>query len=216
MNHPSSSSSIESSDGLNFILESSFFSDDSPILEETVLDNQSQLKSFELALKLRQEGRASLSKRPRKKKRFIRRDREDAHDRLHRDYFAYDSIYNDTCFRRRFRMRKHLLLRIVDALASRFEYFQLRYDGVSQCGLSPLTKCTAVMRILAYGISVDCIDEYLKIGESTAMECMNNFAAGVVQVFGGEYLRKPTQADVDRLLQVVEAHDFPGILRSID
>jgi len=45
---------------------------------------------------------------------------------------------------------------------------------------------------------------------------MNNFAAGVVQVFGGEYLRKPTQADVDRLLQVVEAHDFPGILRSID
>jgi len=32
-----------------------------------------------------------------------------------------------------------------------------------------------------------------------------NFAAGVIQVFGEEYLRKPAQADVDRLLQVTEA-----------
>ena len=68
--------------------------------------------------------------------------------------------------------------------------------------LSPLTKCTAAIRILAYAISADCVDEYLNIGESTAMECMKNFAAGVIQVFGEEYLRKPTQADVDRLLAV--------------
>jgi len=60
------------------------------------------------------------------------------------------------------------------------------------------------------------VDEYLKIGESTAMECMKNFAAGVIQVFGEEYLQKPTQADVDRLLAVAEARDFPGMLRSID
>lgn len=152
MSHPSSSSSTESSDGLSFILESSFSSDDLLILE-TVLDNQSQLKSFKLDLKLRQEGRALSSKRPRKKKRFIQRDREDAHDRLHRDYFADDSIHNDTHFRHRFWMRKHLFLRIVDALSSRCEYFQLRYDGVGWRGLSPLTKCTAAMRMLAYGIS---------------------------------------------------------------
>ena len=113
-------------------------------------------------------------------------------------------------------MRKHLFLRIVDALSSRFEYFQLRYDGIGRRGLSPLTKCTAAMRMLAYGVSADCVDEYLNIGGSTAMECMKNFAAGVIQVFGDEYLRKPTQADVDRLLQVVDARDFPGMLGSID
>jgi len=70
--------------------------------------------------------------------------------------------------------------------------------------------------MLAYGISADCIDEYLKIGESTAIECMKNFAAGVIQVFGEEYLRKPTQADVDLLLAVAEARDFPGMLGSND
>ena len=75
--------------------------------------------------------------------------------------------------------------------------------------MSPLTKCTAAIRILAYGISADCVDEYLKIGESTAIECMENFATGVIQVFGVEYLRKPTQADVDRLLAIAEASDSP-------
>lgn len=104
----------------------------------------------------------------------------------------------------------------MDALSSQFEYFQLRYDGVGRHGLSPLTKCTATMHMLAYGISADCVTEYLKIGESTAMEWMKNFATSVIQVFGDEYLRKPTQADVDRLLQVAEARDLLGMLGSID
>jgi len=48
------------------------------------------------------------------------------------------------------------------------------------------------------------------------MECMKNFTAGVIQVFGDKYKRQPTQVDVDRLLQVAETHDFPGMLGSID
>jgi len=62
--------------------------------------------------------------------------------------------------------------------------------------------------MLAYGISADCVNEYLKIGESTAKECMKNFATGVIQVFGEESLWKPTQANLDRLLAVAEAGDF--------
>ena len=50
---------------------------------------------------------------------------------------------------------------------------------------------------VAYGISVDCVDECLNIIESTTMEYMKNLAAGIIQVFGDEYLKKPTQADVD-------------------
>ena len=150
------------------------------------------------------------------KKRFIKRDREAAHNRLYKDYFAEDALYNAQHFRRRFRMRRHLFLRIVEALGHHSEYFQLMYDAIGKHGLSPLTKCTAAMRMLAYGVAADCVDEYLKIGASTAMECLKQFALGVVQVFGEEYLRKPNQADVDRLLQVAEARDFPGMLGSID
>ena len=46
--------------------------------------------------------------------------------------------------------------------------------------------------MLAYGISADCFDKYLKIGKSTAMKCMKNFATAIIQVFGEEYLRRPT------------------------
>jgi len=72
------------------------------------------------------------------------------------------------------------------------------------------------MRILAHGIAVDCVDEYLKIGASTALECMKKFYSAIIKVFGEEYLWKPNQADIDRQLQVAEAHDFPSMLGCID
>ena len=68
--------------------------------------------------------------------------------------------------------------------------------------------------MLTYSILADCVNEYLKIGESTTIECMKKFTAGVIQVFGEEYLLKPTQADVDRLLVVAEARDFPSMLEA--
>ena len=70
--------------------------------------------------------------------------------------------------------------------------------------------------MLAYGTTADCVDAYLKIGSSTAKKCIKNCALGVIEVFGNEYLRKPNQADVDRLVQVAEAWDFSGMLGSID
>ena len=67
---------------------------------------------------------------PRAKKRRIKRDREAAHDRLYKDYFAEDSVYNEHQFRRKFRMRRHLFLRIVEAHGNHSEYFQVRYDVI--------------------------------------------------------------------------------------
>lgn len=34
-------------------------------------------------------------------------------------------------------------------------------------------KCTAAMRMLAYGTPADALDEYLKIGKCTALECLD-------------------------------------------
>jgi len=70
--------------------------------------------------------------------------------------------------------------------------------------------------MLAYGIAADCVNEYLKIGASTALECMKKFCSTIIEVFREDYLRKPNQADVDRLLQVAEARDFLGMLGCID
>ena len=72
------------------------------------------------------------------------------------------------------------------------------------------------MRMLAYGIVTNCVDEYLKIVASTALECLKNFSVGVVQTFRQDYLRKATQVDIHHLLAIIETRDFPRMLGSID
>ena len=47
----------------------------------------------------------------------------------------------------------------------------MRYDVVGRLGLSPLQKCTIVIRILAYGSPADCLDEYVKIDKCSATRC---------------------------------------------
>ena len=142
-----------------------------------------------------------------------RRDREEASHlvQLVDDYFSENPLYSDKIFRRRFRMTRPLFLRIVNALGEWSSYFTARKDALNRQGLSPLQKCTTAICQLGNGSLVDQLDEYLKIGDSTAVECMKMFVQGVIDKFGGEYLRRPTTVDVERLLQIGESHGFPGM-----
>jgi hypothetical protein len=56
-------------------------------------------------------------------KRYIPRNREQAHDDLVANYFSANPIYTDEMFRRRFRMNRPLFLRIVDGLSNWSPYF---------------------------------------------------------------------------------------------
>ncbi|XP_057803484.1 uncharacterized protein LOC131018792 [Salvia miltiorrhiza] len=132
--------------------------------------------------------------RPRKKRTVVRRDREGGAECLHRDYFSVEPVYGPQLFRRRFRMSRELFLRIVNALEVD-PYFQQRPDAIGRLSFSPIQKCTAAVRQLAYETAVDCCDEYLRIGETTALECLKKFCKAVVRIFGGTYLRRPTIAD---------------------
>ena len=49
----------------------------------------------------------------------INRNRESAHRRLYRDYFADESVYDSTNFKRRFRLSRNLFMRICSALENR-------------------------------------------------------------------------------------------------
>jgi hypothetical protein len=192
----------------------------SKIIQEYVAE-QSILDSFvrSLTVKIKTAFSIGVSKRRYSRRKTIRRDHEGAHERLVEDYFAEEPMYPDSMFRTRFCMNKRLFLRIVDALGQWSQYFTYRADCAGRIGLSPLQKCTAAMHILAYGTPADALDEYLKIEKCTALECMDKFTpggGGVIEVFGGEYLRRPSHEDVESLLQVNEARVFLGMLESID
>ena len=48
-------------------------------------------------------------------------------------------------------------------------------------------KITAVLRMLAYGVTANFRDEYVRIGESTAMKSLKKFVKAVVDIFFKEY-----------------------------
>ncbi|XP_075507568.1 uncharacterized protein LOC142544399 [Primulina tabacum] len=113
-------------------------------------------------------------------------------------------------------MSRNIFLRIVDEVKNHDIYFTQRSDSVGCLGLSTIQKTTAALRILAYALPADATDEYIKIGESTAIQCMQRFCRAVVEVFAEQYLRSPTADDVARLLYIGKQRGFPGMLGSLD
>uniref|UniRef100_A0A0D3B0Q4 DDE Tnp4 domain-containing protein n=1 Tax=Brassica oleracea var. oleracea TaxID=109376 RepID=A0A0D3B0Q4_BRAOL len=113
-------------------------------------------------------------------------------------------------------MSKSLFLRIVHRLSTEVAYFAPTQDAVGRSSLSPLQKCTAAIRQLAYGGGADTVDEYVRLGETTARKCLHQFTAGIIHLFGDEYLRRPTAEDLERLLAKGEERGFPGMIGSID
>ena len=187
--------------------DSSSYSDDSNDLAPSNIMNQyvceqSVLDSFAKRLSMKIKARLSggMSKRRYGPRKSICRDHVGAHQRLVEDYFAVKPLYPESMFRTRFRMNRRLFLRIVNSLGQWSPYFTYRTDCAGRVGLSPLQKCIAAMRMLAYGTPADALDEYLKIGKCTALECLDKFARGVIEVFGGEYLRSPTREDLEHIL----------------
>ncbi|XP_024004398.1 uncharacterized protein LOC112081857 [Eutrema salsugineum] len=153
---------------------------------------------------------------PRKRRAYIERNREEGHNRLWNDYFAENSTSPANLFRRRFRMNKPLFMHIVERLSTEIPYFQQRNDGSGRPGLSALQKCSAAIRLLAYGTAFDTVDEYLRLGATTARKCLEHFVEGIIALFGDEYRRRPTPQDLQRLLAIGESRGFPGMIGSID
>ena len=86
----------------------------------------------------------------RKRRRYIQRQREAAHQRLMQDYFDENALFEGYYFRRRFRMHKDLFMRIVEGVTSVSEYMQQRADARGTLGFDEIQKCTDVFRMLAY------------------------------------------------------------------
>uniref|UniRef100_A0A0D3BIL9 Myb-like domain-containing protein n=1 Tax=Brassica oleracea var. oleracea TaxID=109376 RepID=A0A0D3BIL9_BRAOL len=138
------------------------------------------------------------------------------HLRLWNDYFSDTPTYPENLFRRRFRMNKPLFMCIVDHFSNEVQFFRQKQDVTGRLGLSALQKCSTAIRVLAYGSALDAVDEYLRLGATTARLCVENFVEVIINLFGDEYLRRPTLADLQRLLHIGELRGFPGMIGSND
>ncbi|XP_042035211.1 uncharacterized protein LOC121781554 [Salvia splendens] len=152
----------------------------------------------------------------RAKRRYIERKREEGHHTIFEQYFAEDPIYPPDFFRTKYRMRKPLFEKIMNKLIDTDNIFVPKRDATSQLGMSAIQKCTAAMRMLAYGAAADLHDEYLRMSSQLIRKSLIKFVEGVISNFGDEYLRTPNEEDLTRLLHIGEQRGFPGMLGSID
>ena len=113
-------------------------------------------------------------------------------------------------------MSIELFKHIAEKLARHDPFFQQRRNAAGELGHSTYQKVIAALRMVAYGIPADLVDDHLAMGESQVIMCVKQFVVGIVQVFGKEYLRAPNAADTARLLEHNSARGFPGMLGSID
>ncbi|XP_021991983.1 uncharacterized protein LOC110888783 [Helianthus annuus] len=154
---------------------------------------------------------------PIRKRTHIMRDRAAGQQRLMQDYFGEEPVYDAKIFRCRFRMSKRLFTRITNDMEEDYDYFKQKYDARGYLGFTPLQKCNAAIRQLAYGTSVDSFDEYLRMSAKTARDSLTHFCKGVIELYGPAYLRRPTWSDLQRMYDVHEhVHGFPGMIGSID
>lgn len=138
------------------------------------------------------------------------------HQKLLNDYFTENPTYDEGTFLRRFRIPKSMFCQITHDLQGYDDFFTLCCDAAGKVGLTTIKKCTAALRMLAYGSSANSLDENIRIGESTTLQTLRKFCAAIIDVYGAEFLRRPTFQDRERLMAQNAERGFPGMLGSID
>nr|XP_043632987.1 uncharacterized protein LOC122604154 [Erigeron canadensis] len=114
--------------------------------------------------------------------KLTRRDHLGAAKLLYDHYFAPNGTYLPDMFRRRFRMRKEMCIRIardihsfnsVQPLPKHFQFFHKgAMDASGRSGFNIFQKCTSAIRQLAYSYKADALDEYLEMTQDTRYQCL--------------------------------------------
>ena len=123
-------------------------------IEDFIFDD-SDMRQLQLILEKYRQNSSS------KSHRTLDKDCKAGHECLFSDYFAPNLVYPPETFRQRFWMGKNVFLHIVEALSTVDPYFWQRVNATGKKGLFSLQKCRAAMRMLAYGVLADAIDDYV-------------------------------------------------------
>jgi hypothetical protein len=128
----------------------------------------------------------------------VNRDHKVTYLSLHHDYFNDDCVY--PYFHQRYYMQRSLFLSTMNKLSETSPYITEKYDVTTCIGLTLLQNYTTALCQLAYDMTANTIDEYLKLGKTTTLECLEYYCAVIVDCYGAEFLHRPTVTDTHRLI----------------
>jgi hypothetical protein len=80
-------------------------------------------------------------------------------------------------------MSRDLFLKIMHVVRCYDDYFNLKEDATRKLGFTSYRKCIVAIRMLAYGVASDLVDEYIRMNELGCLEAMYMFRKVVVAIF---------------------------------
>jgi hypothetical protein len=77
----------------------------------------------------------------------------------------------------------------MNVVSNHDSYFVQCKDVWGGMGLSTIQKCNVVLRMLAYSVAIDAINDYYHLVETTATKCSKCFVRAIRAIFEHEYLQ---------------------------
>nr|XP_043630271.1 uncharacterized protein LOC122601586 [Erigeron canadensis] len=150
---------------------------------------------------------ASSSSAPKLTRRVINRDHLGAAKLLYNHYFAPNCTYPPDMFRI---ARDIHSFNSIQPLPKYFQFFhKAPTDASGRPGFNIFQKCTSAIHQLAYSYKADALDEYLQMAQDTAYQCLDAFCKCVIHLYQEEYLRRPTEVDIQRITAKHEQRNCP-------
>ncbi|PXF40873.1 hypothetical protein BWQ96_09418 [Gracilariopsis chorda] len=154
------------------------------------------------------------------KKAYRDIQRSQAALRIDNDYFCRYSadvpIFSEAEFGRRYRMPREVYEMLLAGVCAVDPYFIQKPDAFLRDGASTDQKLSAGLRQLCFGVSADAVVDYVRMAESTNMECLKRFVYAVFDAFEGPWLRYPNEEDIARIEDSYSSLGFPGCLGCVD
>ncbi|XP_070681828.1 uncharacterized protein [Malus domestica] len=128
--------------------------------------------------------------------------------------FVHNSAFPDTYFKRCYRMERHLFNKIMIAICNHDSYFVQKNDAFGAMGPLHEQKIIVALQMLAYRASADQVNEIVRMGKSTILESLMRFCRAIEFIYTAEYLQKPTEMDLQRLLKKGAQNDLNVLTQS--
>ncbi len=157
--------------------------------------------------------------RTKRRRRFVRYDRQRAYASIMSDYLSQESRFDDKQFERQFRITRSLFEYILQNLASEDEYWRDRFDCTKRMKVKPEVKLLACLKVLSFGVSFMAFCDYFQMGESSVREAVSRLARGVTQnkELSQKFLRQMTKSDARNVAKLHKnQHGVNGMAGCLD
>ena len=153
------------------------------------------------------------------KRRKTRHDHERAWSCIQQDYLGPEPIFTDKQFEQVHRLTKVHVQTLIDACCRHEpDWFVPGKDAIGEAGIRAEVKVLCTLKTIAFGCSPVAFRDYYQLCQMTGTEGLKAFFRAILKSdLPSIYLRKTTEADVQRITEMHEKqHGVPGLLLSLD